>query len=193
MTEDLDNLALICETDNTDSLAVTEQYIGKIGKNAISETTSGVTQENDKPQEMGYKTGWYQIDKDYDPGIAVRSGPSAKEECLIRIPNGTAFYVDEVSDVWGHTDVSGYTGWIHLDYTKAIDPPENQKEIGWYRIISDYDAGIAVRSGPSAKEELLTRIPQGTEFYVDATNDVWGHTTINGYTGWIHLNYAERF
>ena len=67
-----------------------------------------------------------------------------------------------------------------------------QEEIGWYRIISDYDAGIAVRTGPSAKEELLGRIPQGTPFYVDATCDVWGHTTVNGYTGWVHLDYAEE-
>lgn len=178
------------------SLAATEQYIGSIGgfaDTAGTESTAQTVQTEQADQNGGILSpGWYQISYDYDEGIAVRTGPSAKEELLGRVPTGTMFYVDEVSDVWGHTTAGEFTGWVNLDYASAVNAPSVQKEIGWYRIISDYDAGIAVRTGPSAKEELLGRIPQGTPFYVDATCDVWGHTTVNGYTGWVHLDYAEE-
>ena len=62
----------------------------------------------------------------------------------------------------------------------------------WYMISSTYEEGIAVRSGPSTEEKLLTRIPYGTLFFVDVKDGVWGHTTVNDYTGWIHLDYAKQ-
>lgn len=38
---------------------------------------------------------------------------------------------------------------------------------------------------------MLTRIPYGTEFYVEKTDKNWGYTTVNGVTGWILLEYAD--
>ena len=61
----------------------------------------------------------------------------------------------------------------------------------WYYIRSTYKDGIAVRSEPTGESEQLTRIPYGTEFYVEKTDKNWGYTTINGVSGWIALDYAE--
>ena len=58
-------------------------------------------------------------------------------------------------------------------------------------ISSDYAPGIAVRSEPSKKSDLLCRIPYGTEFYVEAFSGTWGYTTVDGETGWIDTDYAE--
>ena len=64
-------------------------------------------------------------------------------------------------------------------------------DCGWYMISSDYAPGIAVRSEPSKKSDLLCRIPYGTEFYVEAFSGTWGYTTVDGETGWIDTDYAE--
>lgn len=61
----------------------------------------------------------------------------------------------------------------------------------WYYISSTYKKGIAIRNEPSKDAELLTRIPYGTEFYVEMYNGSWGYTTVDGVTGWILLDYAE--
>ena len=61
----------------------------------------------------------------------------------------------------------------------------------WYYIRSTYKDGIAVRSEPTGESEQLTRLPYGTEFYVEKTDKNWGYTTINGVSGWIALDYAE--
>lgn len=84
--------------------------------------------------------------------------------------------------------MDGYTGWIHLDYAKALSSLDDGTVIGWYRISYDYDPGIAVRKGLSGNEELLRRIPNGTQFYVSAVNGIWGYTTVNDYTGWIKMD-----
>ncbi len=48
-----------------------------------------------------------------------------------------------------------------------------------------------MRSEPTKDSELLSRIPYGTWFYVEALCDNWGYTTVNGVTGWIDTDYAE--
>ena len=80
------------------------------------------------------------------------------------------------------------SGWIALDYAS---PLEGEKANSWYRITSTYKDGIAVRSEPTGESEQLTRLPYGTEFYVEKTEKNWGYTTINGVSGWIALDYAE--
>ncbi len=168
------------------SFGATERYIGSIG---------GVFGLPEKKQDTvaGISVNkWYMISSTYEEGIAVRIGPSAEEELLIRIPYGTLFFVDVKDGVWGHTTVKGYTGWIHLDYAKEINSLDTKTGTGWYQISYKDEDGIAVRTGPSAEEELLIRIPYGTNFYVDAVSGIWGHTTVNGYTGWVHLDYAEE-
>lgn len=161
--------------------AATEQYIGSIGGNfGIPETEANVKDWEDT---------WYVITSEYERGIAVRAEASQEAELFCRIPYGTTFLVDEIDGVWGHTTVNGYTGWIHLDYAQEVDMEE---ETGWYRITSDYSEGIAVRAEASQKSELFCRIPYGTTFFVNEVDGVWGHTVVNGYEGWIHLDYAEK-
>lgn len=168
------------------SFGATEQYIGSIG---------GVFGLPEKKQDTvaGISVNkWYMISSTYEEGIAVRSGPSTEEKLLTRIPYGTLFFVDVKDGVWGHTTVNDYTGWIHLDYAKQINTTDTETDIGWYRISYEDEDGIAVRTGPSTEEELLIRIPYGTRFYVDTVDGIWGRTTVNGYTGWVHLDYAKK-
>ncbi len=77
-------------------------------------------------------------------------------------------------------------------YDEEVDCWDDYEEAGdWYYIVSRYKPGIAVRSEPTKDSELLSRIPYGTWFYVEALCDNWGYTTVNGVTGWIDTDYAE--
>ena len=134
---------------------------------------------------------WYCISTDYQPGIAVRDYPDPSGTLLTRLPDGTEFFVEETSGIWGYTCMPGYEGWINLDYAEVIyDEPLYDAYMD-YVIVSDYQPGIAVRSIPSANGVLLTRIPEGTYFYVERVCGVWGYTVeAMGYEGWINLDYA---
>lgn len=130
---------------------------------------------------------WYYITSDYKDGIAVRSEPTGESKKLTRVPKGTEFYVEKYSDNWGYTTVNGVTGWIELDYAGLMEYEAD----AWYRIVSNYKKGIAVRNEPTGESRELARLPYGTEFYVEKTENNWGYAMVNGVTGWIALDYAE--
>ena len=44
----------------------------------------------------------------------------------------------------------------------------------WYYITCSFESGIAMRSEPSDKADLVVRLPYGTDFYVDTFNGTWG-------------------
>lgn len=88
------------------------------------------------------------------------------------------------------TEIQAETEW--QTETEQQQEPDYSDIANWYYITSRYEKGIAVRSQPNGESELLTRIPYGTEFYVEAVCDNWGYTTVNGSTGWIELSYADH-
>lgn len=61
----------------------------------------------------------------------------------------------------------------------------------WYYISNTYEKGIALREKPSKDSDFLCRLPYGTEFRVIYFEGVWGYSSVNGYSGWIDLNYAD--
>lgn len=170
-------------------VAVKEKSGEWIEKKDTTKTNSEIEMKSDASVLENAEAGvWYYISSTYKDGIAVRSEPTGESEQLTRIPYGTEFYVEKTEKNWGYTRINGVSGWIALDYAS---PLEGEKVDSWYRITSTYKDGIAVRSEPTGESEQLTRLPYGTEFYVEKTEKNWGYTTINGVSGWIALDYAE--
>ena len=174
-----------------------EKYVSETKSKSENETKMQLTSETETDVERQTKVpdkieeiteDWYYIASTYKDGIAVRSEPSENAELLTRVPYETEFCVNKYNGNWGYTTVNGVTGWILLDYARVL---KNAQAQVWYRITSTYEKGIAVRREASEEAELLTRIPYGTEFYVEKTDKNWGYTTVNGVTGWILLDYAD--
>lgn len=170
----------------------TEFYVEKYHENWGYTTVDGVSGwvalDYASLLEDAEAPAWYYIRSTYKDGIAVRSEPTGESEQLTRLSYGTEFYVEKSDRNWGYTTVNGVSGWIALDYASLL---ENDQAEVWYRITSTYKKGIAVRSEPTGESEQLTRLPYGTEFYVEKTEKNWGYTTVNGVSGWIALDYAE--
>lgn len=187
---------VVYETESTDVTEADSQNI--ILETDGIEVDSADTSSNIKieSEDTSYDDmeNWYYISSTYEKGIAVRSEPTGEADLLTRLPYGTEFRVETISDNWGYTTVNGVTGWVELSYADHVssNKADRNEETGWYYISSTYEKGIAVRSEPTGESQLLCRLPYGTEFYVEAVDDNWGYTTVNNVTGWIELTYADK-
>lgn len=141
---------------------------------------------------------WYYISDTYDKGIALRKSASSDSKLLCRLPYGTEFYVEDYDGDWGYTEINGYAGWINLDYAEVVWEDDDyyyddtlDYEGVMYYISDTYAKGIALRDEPSKDSTLLCRLPYGTQFWVTDFDGDWGYTAINGYCGWVNLDYAD--
>ena len=51
--------------------------------------------------------------------------------------------------------------------------------------------GLALKSAPDINAGRLFMSPEGTSLHIDQVSGGWGHTTVNGSSGWVALRYTK--
>lgn len=89
------------------------------------------------------------------------------------------------------SDSVGTSGSVGTDNSSGNTSIGNRPAnyvVGDYKITAS--EGLRLRTAPSTSADCPTGIPYGTTVTVSQINDRWGHTTYNGFDGWIHLDYT---
>lgn len=140
-----------------------------------------------------------------ESGINLRSSAGTNSEKTGFLPMNTIYEITEKKMVdgslWGKTNADGKEQWGILDFSKYMvggpldytDTGQTGKSEKW-RITSKN--GVNLRNGPGMAYDVLDILGYKTEFsvtsVVEADEHTWGKTTLNGKTGWVALDYAEK-
>ena len=137
-----------------------------------------------------------------DGNASFRSGPGLSYGVNQLIYNGTYLQITGVyrnsADglVWGQTTYNGYSGWVCVE-TVVVNSVENSSKASYDVTVTNPD-NIVLRTGPGTEYIALNWPAKGqvlriTETMVNSFDGrPWGKTTVNGYTGWVSLNWTAR-
>ena len=116
-------------------------------------------------------------------GLEFRTAPTVNSPTYGPLPNGSLAEVLAINGSWAYAYYNGQYGWLYTDYlyngsfqAKVYDT-ENE--------------GLALKRAADINSERLLTIPEGKEIRIDSISGNWGHTSYNGYTGWVYLKYIK--
>lgn len=202
--------AILSKCKYADSISLSED-----AGNGISITAETIQKLNsfwnenewEDAEEEEYDDGngiLYYVSNDHSEGIAVRTGPSTKADLICRLPYLTQFYVYDYDGNWAYVIYGDICGWMHLNYIDPVE--EDSADSSWneneweneeadydngtlYYVSNDYSEGIAVRTEPSTKADLICRLPYLTQFYVCYCDGNWAYISYEDIYGWMHMDY----
>lgn len=170
-----------------------------------------------KSQSIDYKTDYYMIVESPDGGIDMYSeasldSPKLNDEL---IPNGTAIHVegeheDDAGKIWVYAPLHGMYGFLEENYLKPATLSEAiASELKLYgttdvdydiTVAATEDGSVSLHKGPGKKYGTVsggTGIANGEKLHISTEVDtgidgVWGETSVNGASGWIHIGEATN-
>ena len=137
----------------------------------------------------------YQVEV-YDPGnqgLPLKILPDSDSAFYVTLPEGTALYIEQVSDGWGNVFYNGLSGWVQLRYTRivgdypVVQPSEGQISLADYRVCNTEGADLKLRGGPSSDYSTFGSMSDGDIFTVEAVNGDWAFGKYNGVYGWADM------
>ena len=133
-------------------------------------------------------TKYYKVINTDGEGLELRTAPTSKCSTFGAIPDGTIVAVQAIRGDWAYTYYKGNFGWAHMDFMTQFTGTVA------YRV-TVYDTGaegLALKKEANANSDRYLMIPENTKIAIDAvTDDGWGRTSYNGYTGWVSLRYTK--
>ena len=132
-------------------------------------------------------------------GLALKASADINSTRYLYIPDGTAIYIDQVSNGWGHTTYGGYSGWVSLRYTKIFGSYQAQAPWTGYISPTSYvvrgteGEGLELRVEPTVNCSSQGTILEGRAVIVRAIINDWAYTYYNGKRGWANLTYLTKW
>ena len=103
-----------------------------------------------------------------NPSLRIRQARNTTSKILGSIPNNTEVTITEIQNGWGKVTYSGVTGYVSMEYTKAI-----QSSTTNYKT----KVNLNLRKGRGTKYGVLVTIPKGTAINVTDISGGWGKAT----------------
>ena len=138
--------------------------------------------------------------------LNVRTGPGVGHSILTAVPGGTelAVLAKDVGGVWYQVNTSAGSGWVNTRYTVGrgdfsavptlggpVDVEQPAVLAGApHLVVNSYR--LNVRSGPSARHDIITSVPGGTELAVlgIAPDRIWYEVTTAAGNGWVNSKFT---
>lgn len=122
--------------------------------------------------------------------LNMRANPNTSASIVASIPHNTVLNVTQISGVWGLTTFNGRSGWIHLDHAQFLggtQQPASQR----VRAFAPTSGILNMRANPNTSASIVASIPHNTLLTITERNGVWGRTTFNGRSGWVHMDHVR--
>ncbi len=105
------------------------------------------------------------------------------------VPAKTAYSVvgesgDNIQIVYRLASGGYIAGWVP-------QPPPDEFYTGRYNVNTADGSALNIRKSADINAGILGTLPNTTVFYVDNINGEWGHTSYNGVSGWVYLDYCD--
>ena len=126
-------------------------------------------------------------------GLELRVDPTIACSTFGPIPEGASIVVTAIVNDWGYTNYNGHYGWANLAYLKKWVAPVTPTTDSYYVMVYDTEReGLALKSAPDINSSRYQMIPEDVILYIDSvSSNGWGHTTFNGFSGWVALRYTR--
>lgn len=184
------------------------------------QSVEGNKNDNEDPDESGYKTGFYTVTSD-DDNIVIKND---EERIIATIPNKTVIEITEVDGNFGKTNYGGYKGWVSMDvltFTPNEKPetttePESETEKAEEETTTTPETttipetttentnaktytitlpegvdALNVRESANAESTPIGIVRNGEKVLIDEINNGWGRIFIGEVEGWINMEYAK--
>lgn len=143
--------------------------------------------------------------------LNVRTGPGVGHSVLTVVPGGTelAVVARDADRVWYQVRTSAGIGWVNTNYTIGRGDFSGVPTLGGPEVGSPEVTGqpgipagaphlvvntsyLNVRSGPSARHDIVTTVPGGAKLAVlgIAPDRVWYEVATAAGNGWVHSRYT---
>ena len=131
---------------------------------------------------------YYKISGTEGEGLELRTAPTSKCSTFGAIPEDSVVTVQAIQGDWAYTYYKGNFGWANMEYMKQFTG-----SVAYRVTVYDTEGeGLALKKEANADSDRYLLIPDNTRLTIDkVTDDGWGRTTYNGYTGWVSLRYTK--
>ena len=106
------------------------------------------------------------------------------------MPDKTVLQVTAIQNDWAYTSYNGNSGWVNTTYLQKTEesPTMMKTEV---RVYDTDGEGLSLKSAADVSSIRYTTIPENTVLILDEISSGWGHTSYNGYSGWVSLRYTQ--
>lgn len=145
-----------------------------------------------KAPQQGYITAAnYLVYGTEGEGLELRAEPNVHSSTFGPVPDGTVLKVTAIQNDWAYTYYNGNYGWTNLTYMRVteLEPTSSEVQV---RVYDTDGEGLSLKSEADVNSTRYLTIPENTVLTLDEISDNgWGHTRYNGYTGWVSLRYTQ--
>lgn len=126
-------------------------------------------------------------------GLELRVDPSIQCSTFGPIPEGASVVVTAIINDWGYTFYNGHYGYANLTYLTKWAPPSTPTANNYYVMVYATDReGLALKAAADINSARYMLIPEDVILNIDSVSqNGWGHTNYNGYSGWVALRYTR--
>ena len=132
-------------------------------------------------------------------GLSLKASPDTGSGSYMAIPEGTALYIDNIVNGYGHTHYNNTDGWVELrntriegNYPSQIPSGSFYSQLIQYRVVNTEGEGLELRTGPGTSYSTFGPLYDGTVVYVHTTLNDWAYVYCNGHFGWANLTYLTQ-
>lgn len=128
-------------------------------------------------------------------GLNVRSGPGTQYKKLSAIPGGTVVRSsNDKKDGWIFIASDSYRGWVSQEYCKRVESfIDYNNEIRTGAVVRTNGSNLNLRSGPSEKFGIVTKIPNGASLSPGFVYNGWCSVRYKDrYYGWVSMKYIRK-
>ena len=120
--------------------------------------------------------------------LNIRSGPGLANRITGTIKDKGTYTIVDTKNDWGK--LKSGVGWIHLGYTKRLDPsPHAPKPTSNY-LVKVTANKLNIRGGPGTNYKIQGAITDKGTYTIVDTQGRWGK--LKSGVGWINLNYTKK-
>lgn len=121
--------------------------------------------------------------------LNIRSGPGVARSITGTIKDKGTYTIVDTKDDWGK--LKSGIGWIHLGYTKRLDPsPPAPAPAPAPYLVKVTANKLNIRSGPGTNYKIQGAITDKGTYTIVDTQGRWGK--LKSGAGWICLNYTKK-
>ena len=126
-------------------------------------------------------------------GLELRVDPTISCSTFGPIPEGASVVVSAIINDWGYTCYNGHYGWANLAHLKKWTAPVTPTADSYYVMVYNTEReGLALKAAPDINAARYQMIPEDVVLSIDSvSSNGWGHTTFNGFSGWVALRYTR--
>jgi SH3-like domain-containing protein len=119
--------------------------------------------------------------------LNIRSGPGVANRIIGTIKDKGTYTIVDTKDDWGKLKSS--IGWIHLGYTKRLNPASPAPAPAPY-LVRVTASKLNIRGGPGTNYKIQGAITDKGTYTIVDTQGRWGK--LKSGAGWIYLNYTKK-